>query len=83
MLASGVRIFDRLRFFSLVLWRLPSSPHPPLVWRAWVWEKGKKNQAALSQMLGTLGPLDFPGFAKPHFEPFSWALSIRRPLGPR
>lgn len=43
--------------------------------------KGEKNQAALSQMLGTLGPLDFPGFAKPHFEPFCWALSIRRPWG--
>lgn len=45
-----------------------------------VWEKGE-NRAAVSQMLGTLGPLGFPGCAKAHFELFR-ALSIRRPLRP-
>lgn len=83
MLSSGMRIFDRLRVFSL--WFSGGLPRflTPLLHGGLGLGKREKNQAALSQLQGTLGPLDFSGFAEPHFEPFCWALSIRRPLGPR
>lgn len=49
MLASGMRIFDRLRFSSPP-WRLPSPPPPPpLFYMAGLGlGNGEKNQAALS-----------------------------------
>lgn len=79
MLASGVTIFPGFGVFSSVLWRLPSPLPAPFTW--WAWFGKRENRAAVSQMLGTLGPLDFPGFPKAHFEHFR-ALSIRRPLRP-
>lgn len=77
--------WESLIVLNFSLWLsggVPRLPIPPFIWRAWVWEKGEISVCSKSAA-GNSWALDFPGFAKPHFEPFCWVLSIRRPLGPR
>lgn len=70
-------------FLSSVLWRLTSPLSPPPFYMAGLdLGNGGKKSACSKLDVRALGPLDFSGFAKPHFEPFCRALSIRRPLGP-